>query len=118
MKSVVLKALVAGSVLFGYDAAACNHPDSIAIPDGFTATRGEMIAASDNAKAYARGMRQFFSCLDGEANGFRVSSRHLDLRARVAMENRETGKRNAAVEELIEVSAIFQAAVEDYKATL
>ena len=68
MRSLTLSgaALVAAFVWVSA-ASACENPAVVAIPDGKTSSKEQMLAARDLVKAYMKGMEDFMACVDQEA---------------------------------------------------
>jgi hypothetical protein len=68
MRSLTLPgaALVAAFVFVSV-ASACESPAVVAMPDGKTSTKEQMLAARDQVKAYMKDMEDFMACVDKEA---------------------------------------------------
>lgn len=45
-------------------ALACDYPERPSIPDGSTASKGEMLAASSEVKAYLAGVDDYLICIE------------------------------------------------------
>ena len=58
--------LAAGTVLFAAPAAACDYPARPDIPDGTTATKDEMLAASASVKDYLAQVDEYLTCIEDE----------------------------------------------------
>ncbi|HEY8520364.1 MAG TPA: hypothetical protein VIN61_09800 [Gammaproteobacteria bacterium] len=47
-------------------AVACDNPTMVAIPDGKTATKDQLLAAQAEVKTYMAAMEQYLACLNEE----------------------------------------------------
>ena len=56
--------LAAGTVLLAAPAVACEYPTRPDIPDGATATKDEMLAASASVKDYLAKVDEFLNCIE------------------------------------------------------
>jgi len=110
MRSLILSgaALVAAFALLS-TASACESPSVIALPDGKTSTKEQMLAARDQVKAYMKGMEDFVACVDQEtaAKGDGAPPEYKDLMA---------SRHNAAVSEMEAVAAAFNDQLHAYNA--
>jgi hypothetical protein len=88
--------------------AACDYPPEIAIPDGKSATKEQMVAASNAVKDYMAKVEQYLACLDKEES---------DLGEAVTEEQKQihTSRHNAAVDALNAVAARYNDQVKEYK---
>jgi hypothetical protein len=66
LTSCLLATLFCG---YGSTAAACEAPSPVALPDGATATRDQMLAAQQEVRAYQAAMNEFVACIDSELQG-------------------------------------------------
>ncbi len=65
--NISLTTILASCVLLAAaPAIACDYPAQPAIPDGATATKDEMIAASGEVKAYLAKVDEFLMCIEDE----------------------------------------------------
>ena len=98
----VLASCVITAIASGYcvAAAACEAPSPVAMPDGSTSTREQMLAAQAQVKAYQAAMNEFVACIDSE----------LDAQGEQAPEEFKSlmvSRHNAAVAEMEGVAASF-----------
>jgi len=93
----LLAALASGC---GFAAAACEPPTPVAMPDGATATRDQMLAAQAEVRAYQAAMNEFVACIDSdlEAQGEKAPDEFKSLMV---------SRHNAAVSEMEGVAAAF-----------
>ena len=61
-----LSILAAGTVLFAQPAVACDYPARPDIPDGATASKDEMLAASASVKDYLAKVDEYLTCIEDE----------------------------------------------------
>lgn len=65
--NISLKTILASSVLLvAAPAIACDYPAQPEIPDGSSATKDQMIAASGEVKAYLAKVDEFLMCIEDE----------------------------------------------------
>jgi hypothetical protein len=109
-----MKLLTSGLVVliasgYGFAAAACDNPAAVAMPDGKTATRDQMLAAQAEVKAYQAAMNTFLACIDSdlEAQGEQAPE---DFKALMV------ARHNAAVSEMEGVAAAFNDQLKAYRA--
>jgi len=103
---------VLATILCGYGTmafAACEAPAPVAIPDGATATREQMLAAQAEVRAYSAAMNEFIACIDseGEAQGEQAPAEFKSLIIE---------RHNAAVTELEGVAAAFNEQLKAFRA--
>jgi ApbE superfamily uncharacterized protein (UPF0280 family) len=110
MRSLTLTgaALVATFILVS-TAAACESPAVVAVPDGKTATKEQMLAARDQVKAYMKGMEDFMTCVDQEAAAKGDG-------APEEYKNQMAARHNAAVSEMEAVAGAFNDQLHAYNA--
>jgi len=110
MRSLTLSgvALVAAFAFMSL-ASACETPAVVAMPDGKTSTKEQMLAARDQVKAYMKGMEDFMACVDQEAaaKGDGAPPEYKDQMA---------ARHNAAVSEMEAVAAAFNDQLHAYNA--
>ena len=110
-----LQLLVATAGILGASLAlSCVYPDSTKVPDGYTATKVQMIDGQRNVKSYMAAMEMYLSCIE-TAEQETVAGGRLDEDAkqqRIAMFNK---KYNAAVEAMNLIAEQFNAQVRAYK---
>ena len=95
---------------------ACDYPQRADVPDGQTATKGDMMAGQQSVKAYMAAMEEYLACIAADEE---VATAQLEDPSEELLRQREQmlGKRhNAAVEEMEIVAAEFNVEVRAYKA--
>jgi len=110
MRSLTLSgAAVVAAFAFVSMASACETPAVVAIPDGKTATKEQMLAARDQVKAYMKSMDEFMACIDQEAaaKGEGAPPEYKDQMA---------ARHNAAVSEEEAIAAAFNDQLHAYNA--
>jgi hypothetical protein len=100
--------------------AACVYPKSPdAAPDGATATKEQMVAASQNFKRYNADMNAYLECLKLEMDAAPKDTSKLNAdekKKAVEQQNMLAQKNNAAVDELQAVVGRFNEQLKIYKA--
>jgi hypothetical protein len=109
MKVLTLCALAAIASGYGLAAAACEAPSPVAMPDGATSTREQMLAAQAQVKAYQASMNEFIACIDSEldAQGEKAPDEFKSLMV---------SRHNAAVAEMEGVAASFNDQLRAFRA--
>jgi hypothetical protein len=110
MRSLILSgAALVAAFAFAFQVAACETPAVVAVPDGKTSSKEQMLAARDQVKAYMKGMEDFMKCVDDEAaaKGDGASPEYKDQMA---------ARHNAAVSEMEAVAAAFNDQLHAYNA--
>jgi len=110
MRSVILSGAALVAVFAFVSAAyACENPAVVAIPDGKSSTKEQMLAARDQIKAYMKSMDDFIACLDQEASakGDGAPPEYKD---------QMIARHNAAVSEEEAVAAAFNDQLHAYNA--
>jgi len=110
MRSLTLSAAaLLASFGFVSVASACETPAVIAVPDGKTSTKEQMLAARDQVKAYMASMETFMKCVDDEAaaKGDGAPPEYKDQMA---------ARHNAAVSEMEAIAAAFNDQLHAYNA--
>ena len=110
-----------GLAAHGHALAACIYPKSPeAPPDGATATKDQMIAASQDFKRYNSDMNGYLECIKLEMDAAEpkdVSKLTADEKKKAAeQKNMLAQKNNAAVDELQAVVGRFNEQLKIYKA--
>jgi hypothetical protein len=95
--SCLLAAIASG---YGLAAAACEAPSPVAMPDGATATREQMLEAQAQVRAYQAAMTEFLACIDSEMQG-------EGEQAPEEFKSLMVSRHNAAVAEMEGVAAAF-----------
>jgi hypothetical protein len=104
--SCLLATLASG---YGFAAAACEAPSPVAMPDGATATREQMLAAQQEVRAYQAAMNEFVACIDSELEG---EGEQAPEEFKALMVSRH----NAAVTEMEGVAAAFNDQLRAFRA--
>jgi len=110
MRSLTLSgAVLVAAFAFLSTASACENPAVVAMPDGKTSTKEQMLAARDQVKAYMKSMQDFMDCVDKEAaaKGDGAPPEYKD---------QMIGRHNAAVSEMEAVAAAFNDQLHAYNA--
>jgi hypothetical protein len=99
------------AVAIGFASAtiACEQPAAVAVPDGKTATREQMLAGQALIRTYQQGMNDFLACIDGElaAEGEQAPDEFKSLMV---------SRHNAAVAEMEGVAAAFNEQLRAFRA--
>jgi hypothetical protein len=101
--------LTAIASAYGLAAEACEAPAPVAMPDGSTSTREQMLAAQAQVKAYQAAMTEFLACIDSE----------LDSEGEQAPDEFKSlmvSRHNAAVAEMEGVAAAFNDQLRAFRA--
>lgn len=105
------------SLLFAAQSGlACDYPAKVSIPNGSTATQEEMIEGQRGVKKYVADMEAYLECIVEEEKAARAEIEDLQPEAEQQREEMLTKKYNAAVDEMEQVAAKFNAEVQTYKA--
>jgi hypothetical protein len=99
-------------------AFACDYPQPPEIPEGATASKEEMVAASKAVKAYQGDMVSYRECIDAESTA-KVAELEIGEADEETIKNNKMAaakKYNASVDEEELVVARFNEAVRAYKA--
>lgn len=102
--------LVAAAAMgFATVSFACEQPAAVAVPDGATSTREQMIEGQALVRAYQAAMNDFLACIDGEleAEGEQAPAEFKSLMV---------SRHNAAVAEMEGVAAAFNEQLRAYRA--
>ncbi|AMN45960.1 hypothetical protein ACG33_02295 [Steroidobacter denitrificans] len=111
-KALKLAAALAFAVVSWSAQAECIYPKAPAtIPDGATATEGEMIAAMNAFKTYNNEVTEFGACLEEETKSKAAGTAQL-----MQMKTMQAKKHNAAIAELQEKAKAFNEQVRIFKA--
>lgn len=94
---------------YGMVAAACEAPSPVAMPDGSSATREQMLEAQAQVRAYQAAMNEFLACIDSElaSEGERAPEEFKSLMV---------ARHNAAVTEMESVAAAFNDQLRAFRA--
>ena len=104
-------------MLFGIQSAlACDYPDRVAIPNGTTATKEEMLEGQRGVKAYVATMEAYLECIVDEEKKARALLEDLSAEEEQQREDMLNKKYNAAVDEMERLAAQFNVEVQAYRA--
>jgi hypothetical protein len=106
LTSCLLATIASG---YGLAAAACEAPAPVAMPDGATATREQMLAAQQEVRAYQAAMNEFVACIDSELQG-------EGEQAPEEFKSLMVSRHNAAVTEMEGVAAAFNDQLRAFRA--
>lgn len=106
LMSCLLATLLSG---YGVAAVACEAPAPVAMPDGATATRDQMLAAQQQVRAYQAAMNEFVACIDSELEG-------EGEQAPEEFKSLMVSRHNAAVTEMEGVAAAFNDQLRAFRA--
>ena len=116
MKKLTILAIGALLALGGANTLACEYPSRVDIPDGDTASKDEMIEGQRNVKSYVATMEAYLKCLVDEEKAARAQLEEMSAEDEQLREDMLNKKYNAAVDEMENVAARFNAEVQAYKA--
>jgi hypothetical protein len=113
-----LLAIVSTAAVFAAPAYAdCPYPAApTALPDGRTATLDEMMAGQKAVKAYDKAVDDYVACIDKELDASLAKNADLKPAQKKDMQNVETQKHNAAIDQEQAVADRFNEQVKAYKA--
>jgi len=94
---------------------ACDYPSRIDVPNGAVATRDEMIAGQRSVKEYVAAMEEYLDCIVTEEKAKRATMDSLTAEDEQLREEMLNKKYNAAVDEMENVAAQFNAEVRAFK---
>lgn len=115
MKILALTLTVIGAMYLTPGSFACDLPQSVSIPDGATASEGDMIKGSDAVKQFMADTNRYLACLDAESDNTRATVKLASRDANLQRENQMSQQHNAAVEEMEKVATAFNQAVEEFE---
>jgi hypothetical protein len=109
MKVLTFCLLTAIASGYGVAAEACEAPSPVAMPDGSTSTREQMLAAQAQVRAYQAAMTEFLACIDSEleSEGEQAPEEFKSLMV---------SRHNAAVAEMEGVAAAFNDQLRAFRA--
>ena len=101
--------ITAVSLLLSASASAnCDFPNSIAVPDGNTASESELVASQAAIKQYMASAEDYIACLDEEAEAIGPEITEDQMRMRDM-------RHDSAVDEMEKLASEFNAQVRAYK---
>ena len=112
----VIRAICAIVVMiFAPIAFACDYPERIDIPNGSSATKGEMVAGQKGVRKFMTEMEEYISCIDEEDEQHSVDVEEPDPATEAQRAQMLVKKHNAAVDDMEKVAAAFNEEVRVYK---
>lgn len=111
--SNVSATVVVLSIFWG-PAYACDFPGPISIPDGKTATDGQMRAAGLVLEDYIDQLQTFAECVESETGTIRRSAYREDMSAHKRREDRAAKRMNQAAAAIEEAVETYNQAMADY----
>lgn len=112
-----IKLVCSLSVLLGVQTAlACDYPERVAIPNGTTATKEEMLEGQRGVKKFVADMQVYLDCIVEEEKKARAAIVDLAAEDEQQREDLLNKKYNAAVDEMERLAAQFNVEVQAYKA--
>ena len=112
-----LMSAIAAAILFASPLAfACDYPPRVDMPDGTSASTGEMMAGQKSVKAFMASMEEYLVCIEKEeeeAVAALVEPSDEELASRKSAVDK---KYNAAVDGMQLIAAKFNEQVRAYKA--
>ena len=111
LKVVSIVALLA----FAPTSFACDYPGRVEMPNGFTATKEDMLTGQRSVKKFVADMEVYLDCIVKEEKLARSETDGLEAEDEQLREDLLNKKYNAAVDEMEKVAAEFNAAVQTYR---
>jgi len=103
-------------MLFAVQGAfACDYPQRVAVPDGATASKEDMIAGQRGVKSYMASMEEYLACIEADEAQRVLGLGDVDDETKRQQEETFNKKYNAAVEEMNLVAEEFNMQVRAYK---
>lgn len=115
MNRIIKLAVSVALVSMASGALACDYPKRVAVPDGATATKDEMISGQRGVKDYMAAMEAYLTCIEAEEASTVLELGDLDEPAKRLRADMFNKKYNAAVEEMNLVAEEFNLQVRAYK---
>ncbi len=108
---------LAAAILFASPLAfACDYPPRAELPDGNSASRGDMLAGQKSVKAFMASMEEYLVCMEEEEEEAVAALLDPGDEELASREAAVIKKYNAAVEDMELVAARFNEQVRAYKA--
>jgi len=112
----ILKIFLSLTLLCTVSAAvACDYPERVAVPDGATATKEDMIGGQSAVKSYMTAMEEYLSCIEAEEAAAVLALGEVDEETTRRRNEIFNQKYNGAVEEMNRVAEEFNIQVRTYK---
>ena len=113
---IQIPALVA-LLFMAHSSLACDYPERVAVPDGATANKDEMIAGQRDVKSYITAMETYLACIESEeAQAVLALGEEADEETKSQRAELFNKRYNAAIEEMNLVAEEFNVQVRAYKA--
>jgi len=118
---MIREALQTGSLILSFAMATtahaeCNYPSRVDIPDGATSDKEAMLGGRRAVKQYVADMEAYLECIVNEEQNAKAQMDNLDPETEQQRDDMLNKKYNAAVEEMEQVAAAFNAEVQAYRA--
>ena len=94
---------------------ACDYPSRVAMPDGATATKEEMIGGVKKIEQFKEEMQEYLACILEDEKASRSAIDDLAPEVEQQREEMLTKKHNAAVEDEEKMVAQFNVEIRAYK---
>jgi hypothetical protein len=94
---------------------ACDYPSRIAMPDGATATKEEMLVGVKKVEQFKQEMQAYLACILEDEKAARAAIDDLAPEVEQQREEMLTMKHNAAVEDEEKMVAQFNVEIRAYK---
>ena len=116
VRSFAFKVSAIFVVLFFFSglAYACDFPGPISIPDGKTATDGQMRAAGLMLEDYIEQLQAFAECVESKTGAIRRSAYREDMSAHKRREDMAAKRLNQAAAAIEEAVETYNQAMADY----
>lgn len=116
MKNTI-KLICSISVLFFTQSAlGCDYPKRVAIPNGTTATKDDMLEGQRGVKSFVTNIEAYLECIVEEEKMARAGMENLGAEDEQQREDALNKKYNAAVSEMERIAAQFNVEVQAYRA--
>lgn len=116
MNRIVTSLIGTSFLLAAQSGLACDYPEKVPIPNGKSASKEEMVEGQKGVKTYVAEMEEYLECILEEEKAARAEMDELTAEDEQQREDMLTKKYNAAVDEMEQVAAAFNAEVQAYKA--
>jgi len=111
-----IKFLCSVSLLFAAQSAiACDYPQRIAVPNGTTATKDDMLEGQRGVKTFVAAIEVYLECIVDEEKKTRAGMEEISAEDEQQREDALNKKYNAAVQEMNLVAEEFNVQVRAYK---
>ncbi len=112
-----IKLICSISVLFGVQSAlACDYPERVAVPNGTTATKEDMLEGQRGVKRFVAEIEVYLECIVEEEKISRAAIEEISAEDEQQRDDMLNKKYNAAVDEMERLAAQFNVEVQAYRA--